>query len=235
MPVRSMPETLDFGGPFIGEAFMRAVLVRYTYDNWEFALENPETWGDGDIGTPSSAIGLSGDDADADESIPDLVTRYTHTAEWGWVAVAAMLRQVDEGGIDETAFAANLAGVINIFDGDDFRFQVTGGKPGRYASAAMTPDIVRNPANDEIEVEETLAYSFSFRHHWSDTLRSTAYFGTAETEVLEKKRSQWGINLINQVNKHLKVGVEYGNYAIDDEGIIAVDSDYLQLSAQMSF
>lgn len=235
MPVRSMPETLDFGGPFIGEAFMRAVLVRYTYGNWEFALENPETWGDGDIGTPSSAIGLSGDDADPDESIPDFVTRYTHNADWGWVALAGMVRQVDEGGIDETAFAANIAGLFKVFGRDDFRFQITGGEPGRYASAAMTPDIVINPATEDTEVEQTLAYSFSYRHHWNDSLRSTAYYGTAETDVLEKERSQWGVNLIKQVNQHLKVGVEYGNYAIDDEGILAVDSDYLQVSAQMSF
>ena len=235
MPVRSMPETLDFGGPFIGEAFMRAVLVRYTYGNWEFAIENPETWGDGDIGTPSSAIGLSGDEADADETLPDFITRYTHTADWGWIAVAAMLRQVDEGGIDETAVAANLAGVIKTYQQDELRFQISGGKPGRYASAAMSPDIVVDPSTEQVEVEETLAYSVSYRHHWSDTLRTTAYYGAAETEILEKKRAQWGINLIRQVNKHLKVGVEFGNYAIDDEGLVAVDSDYLQFSAQMSF
>lgn len=235
MPVHAMPETLDFGGPFVGEVFMRAVIVKYTYDNWEFSLENPETWGDGDIGTPSSAVGLSGDQADSDETLPDFITRYRFHGDWGFVSIAGLLRQVDEGGIDETAAAINVAGKITTVGKDNVIFQLTAGAPGRYASAAMTTDIVTDPATDQTEVEETIAYSISYKHFWTDTLRSTVYYGAAETDVLEKKRAQWGINLIQSVTKQLNVGIEYGNYSIDDKGLLAVDSDYLQLSAKLAF
>ncbi|MEC9263062.1 MAG: hypothetical protein VYD53_17055, partial [Pseudomonadota bacterium] len=96
----------------------------------------------GDIGTPSSAIGLSGDDADPDQSIPDFVPRHTHNADWGWVALAGMIRQVDKGGIDETAFAANIAGFCKVSERNDFRFQITGG--GFRPPADFCVDVVLN-------------------------------------------------------------------------------------------
>lgn len=235
MPVGAIAETLDFGGPFVGEAFMRAALLRYQYGNWEFAIENPETWGDGDVGTTSSALGLLGDDADPDESIPDFVARYTHKADWGWISAAALLRKVDQGGLDETSAAINIAGKINTVGKDEFKFQITTGEPGRYASAAMTPDIVLDPTTDTYVVEETTAFTVAYRHFWTETLRSTVYYGAATTEVLEKDRAQWGVNLIQSLTDKLKVGVEYGNYSISDENIQAVDSDFLQFSAQLSF
>lgn len=235
MPVGAIPETLDFGGPFVGEVFMRAALVRYQYGNWEFAAENPETWGDGDIGTTSSALGLTGSDADANEKVPDFVTRYTHKADWGWVSAAGLLRKVDEGGIDETTTALNVAAKINVFGKDDLKLQFTTGEPGRYASAAMTPDIVTDPVSGDTKAEKTTAYAIAYRHFWTDDLRSTAYYGAATTDVLAKDRTQWGVNLIKSLTKKLKVGVEYGNFSISDENIQDVNSDYLQLSAQLVF
>lgn len=52
-------------------------MIRYTRGGLQVALENPETNGDGDIGTLASAVGLTGDQVDPDESILDLVARYT--------------------------------------------------------------------------------------------------------------------------------------------------------------
>lgn len=75
MPLHALPEALDFGGPHVGEVFIRETQIRYTHGNWQFAIENPETNGDGDIGTPASAVGLTGDEADPDESIPDFIAR----------------------------------------------------------------------------------------------------------------------------------------------------------------
>jgi hypothetical protein len=235
MPLNVLPEALDFGGPHVGEVFIRAVQVRYTLGNWQFAIENPETWGDGDVGTPSSALGLTGDEADSDESIPDFIVRYNYSNDWGSFAAAGLLRKVDQGGIDETSTAFNLSGKINSVGKDDFRFQVTFGEPGRYASAALTTDIVTNPETDETEVEETLAYTVAYRHYWNDTLRSTAFYGAAKTEIDEKKRAHWGVNLIDSITDKLNVGVEVGNFRVADPGIESVSSNYLQFSAQYSF
>lgn len=235
MPLKAIPETLDFGGPHVGEVFIRAVQVRYTTGNWQFAIENPETWGDGDTGTPSSALGLTGDEADPDEDTPDFVARYNYSGDWGTVSVGGLLRKIDQGGIDEFSTSMNLSGVINSVGKDDFRFQLTVGEPGRYAATAMTTDIVEDPVTGETVVEKTTAYTVAYRHYWTDTIRSTAFYGGAETDVTELRRAHWGVNLMDSLTDHLNVGVEVGNYAIKDKGIDAIDSNYLQFSAQFLF
>lgn len=234
MPLHALPEALDFGGPHVGEVFIRETLVRYTYGNWQFAIENPETNGDGDIGTPDSAVGLTGDEADPDESIPDLIVRYDHKANWGHISLGTLVRKIDQGGLDEVGAAVNLAGKINTFGKDDLRFQVTTGEGGRYVAAGMTPDIVENPITEEIEVESTTAFAIAYRHFWTESLRSTAFYGAAQTDVLDRKRAHWGVNIIESLTDRLDVGVELGNYAINDDAIDDIDSHYLQFSAKFT-
>lgn len=231
MPLHALPEALDFGGPHVGEVFIRETQVRYTHGNWQFAIENPETNGDGDVGTPASAVGLTGDEADPDESIPDFIARYNMNKSWGLVSFGALIRKIDQGGMDEVGAAFNIAGKIPTYGKDDFRFQVTAGEAGRYVAAGMTPDIVESPLDEGMEVESTVAFALSYRHFWTNSLRSTAFYGAAETDVLQRKRSHWGVNLIDSITPHLDVGVEIGNYAINDENIENVDSHYLQFSA----
>lgn len=235
MPLRALPEALDFGGPHVGEIFIRAVQLRYTTGNWQFAIENPETWGDGDIGAPSSALGLTGDEADPDEDTPDIVARYNLNKAWGSVSFGALVRIIDQGGLDDTGTAFMLSGRIPTYGKDDLRFQVSTGSLGRYAAAAMTNDIVRGPLNDELVVEETTAFTVAYRHFWHDTLRSTAFYGTAETDITERQRAHWGVNLIDSVTQYLDVGIEIGNYAVKDHAITDVSSNYLQFSAKYDF
>ncbi len=236
MPLHALPEALDFGGPHVGEVFIRQTQVRYTHGAWQFAIENPETNGDGDIGAPSSAVGVTGPQADQDESIPDFVARYNHKADWGTLSVGTLFRQIDQGGLDEFSVSANIAGRIKTVGKDDFRFQATFGEPGRYVAAGMTPDIVVIDQNTEqTAVESTTAYTVAYRHFWTESLRSTLFYGAAETDELERKRAHWGINLMTNVTSHLTTGVELGNYAIKDKGIESINSNYLQFSAKYSF
>jgi len=235
MPLHALPEALDFGGPHVGEAFVRQTQIRYTHGNWQFAIENPETNGDGDVGSPASAVGVTGTQADKDESTPDLIARYNLNKSWGSLSLGGLLRKVDQGGIDETAFAANFSGRIKTVGKDDFRFQITAGEPGRYVSAGMTPDVVTKLNSDERVVESTLAYTFAYRHFWTESLRSTVYYGAAETDELSRKRAHWAVNLITDIDTNLIAGVEFGNYAIKDDGIDDIDSNYLQFSAKYSF
>lgn len=235
MPLHALPEALDFGGPHVGEVFIRQTQIRYTYGAWQFAIENPETNGDGDVGSPASAVGVTGAQADKDESIPDFIARYNHQADWGTLSFATLLRQVDQGGIDEFSMAANIAGKIKTVGQDDLRFQVTFGEPGRYAAAGLTPDIVTENGSDKVVVESTLAYTVAYRHFWNESLRSTAFYGAAETDELDRKRAHWGVNLMTNITPELTTGVEFGNYAIKDSGIQSINSNYLQLSAQYKF
>lgn len=235
MPLHALPEALDFGGPHVGEVFIRQAQVRYTYGNWQFSVENPETNGDGDVGTTSSAVGLTGAQADADESIPDFVGRYNMKGNWGNFSVAALVRKVDQGGLDETAVAANIAGKFKTVGKDDFRFQITAGEAGRYVSAGLTPDIVTDPITADTVVESTTAFTVAYRHFWNETLRSTVFYGSAKTDELERERTHWGVNLLTNITPKLTTGAEFGNYTISDEGIEEIDSNYLQLSATYSF
>jgi hypothetical protein len=235
MPLHALPEALDFGGPHVGEVFIRETQIRYTYGNWQFAIENPETSGDGDIGTPASAVGLTGDEADPDESIPDFVGRYNLSGDWGVASAGVLVRKVDQGGLDEVTVAANIAARIKFFEKDDLRFQVTFGDPGRYVSAGLTNDIVVNPDTDEFEVESTTAFAVAYRHFWTETMRSTAFYGNGQTDILGRDRAHWGLNLIESINDDLDVGLEVGNYAINDEAIDNIDSNYFQFSAKMTF
>ncbi|MEC8426791.1 MAG: DcaP family trimeric outer membrane transporter [Pseudomonadota bacterium] len=235
MPLAALPEALDFGGPHVGEVFNRQVQVRYTEGNFSVSVENPETNGDGDVGSPASAVGVTGSQADSDESIPDVTARYTFKGDWGQVTVAGLVRQLNQGGIDETAVAANVSGRIKTFGEDDLRFQATFGEPGRYAAAGMTPDIVTDPDDAQVKVEETVAYTVAYRHFWNSNWRSTAYYGAAETDVLERERSHWAVNLIGEIRPRLTAGIEIGQYKIEDEGIDAIDSNYLQFSTKYAF
>ncbi|MBH0059364.1 hypothetical protein I6F65_20690 [Pseudoalteromonas sp. SWXJZ94C] len=234
MPLAALPETLDFGGPHVGEVFIRQTQIRYSHGGWQFAIENPETNGDGDNGTASSAVGVSGAQADKDESIPDFVARYNYKKEWGELSIGALLRKVDQGGIDKTAIAGNFSGKIKTFGKDDFRFQVSVGEPGRYAAAGLTNDIVVNE-RDEVEVEKTTAFTVAYKHFWTGTWRSTAFYGAAKTDIIEKDRAHWGVNLITNITDDLNAGIELGQYKINDENIDSISSNYFQLSAKYSF
>ncbi|MBO1255119.1 hypothetical protein J3L16_05385 [Alteromonas sp. 5E99-2] len=235
MPLAAIPETLDFGGPHVGEAFIRQTLIRYTNGPWQFAIENPETNGDGDNGFSSSAVGLTGTDADPDESIPDFIGRYNHDAKWGRLTFATLFRIIDQGGLDETAFGFNVSGKIKTFKKDDLRFQINHGDLGRYVSAGLTPDIVVNPTTNETEVETTTAFTISYRHFWTETMRTTAFYGSGQTDILDRKRNHWGINLIEDITPYLNIGAEFGNYSVDDAAIEDIDSNYFQLSAKFTF
>lgn len=235
MPLHALPEALDFGGPHVGEVFIRQTQVRYTHGAWQFSIENPETNGDGNIGSPASAVGLTGTQADADESIPDFIVRYNHKANWGTLSVGTLFRKIDQSGIDELAVAVNIAGKIKTVGKDDFRFQVSIGEPGRYVAAGMTADLVIDQTTNESVVESTTAATIAYRHFWNENLRSTVFYGAAETDELERKRAHWGVNLMTNITQELTAGVELGNYAIKDKGIVKIDSDYLQFSAKYSF
>ena len=235
MNTAALPETLDFAGPTVAEVFIRQQQIRYSINGFDFAIENPETNGDGDNGTSSSGVGLSGSNADAEESTPDLVAKYTFKGDWGHVSAAALLRKVDQGeaGIEDTATALSVAGKV-MLGKDDLRFQVNLGEPGRYVGPALTADIVTD-SNGQVVVEETTAFAIAYRHLWHDALRSTIFYGSAETDVLKRERTHWGVNLIKDIDKYLRGGVELGNFEVADSGTDAADSNYLQVSLKFKF
>lgn len=226
-PLKAFPDALDFGGPIVGEVFVRQPQIRYSTGNWNFALENPETYG----GThAANGNGGGTNSTDGSESTVDFVATYNFKGDWGSVQVGALARKVDQGDEDETALAFNVGGRINVGEADDIRFQVNVGESGRYVGAGMYKDIVVDPDDGQTKVEETTAYTLAYRHVWNSDWRSTAYYGAAESDVLDQDHSHWGLNLIRQLRPGLSVGAEVGNFSIDDKNSTDEDSDYFQVS-----
>lgn len=237
-PMAAWMDALDFGGPIVGEVFVRQPQIRYTVGGFKFAIENPETWGNDYLDAGGNGGGNNPATVDSDAKYPDLVAAYAFKGDWGEVQFSALYRTLEgdanEAGrraIDESALAGNIGGKINI-GRDDIRFQVNFGESGRYVGAGMVRDIVLD-SNGQYEVEETTAFTVAYRHLWSDNWRSTAYYGYAETDTTDFERAHWGVNLIRQLTPALSVGVELGNFDISDGGDAENgDSNYFQLSAK---
>ncbi|MFT6247117.1 MAG: hypothetical protein ACJAUY_001939 [Cognaticolwellia sp.] len=217
MPLASIAEALDFGGAHVGQSFVRQGQVRYTDGGLELALENGST-----------QSGIS-------QSVPDVVGRYTFKGDWGQVAVAALMRNLDDGGdatkADGTQFSYNIHGKIKAYGKDDFRFAYNGGRPGRYVSPAA--NIGDTAVNGDIY--DVQAYTVAYRHFWNEEIRSNLYYGAVKiddqigTDGKSTDREHIAINLMTNINPKTVVGVEVGNYKTE-----SADSNYLQLSVKYS-
>ena len=214
MPLAPLVESLSFGGPMTSQVFIRQVQIRYTTGNWQFALENSQTFGDDDGNGGSGNVGVTGTNNDPDSKFPDLVARYNFKGDWGEASVGGLLRKVDQGGIDQTAAAINVSGKIKVGETDDFRFQVTLGESGRYAGVTLATDIVTDPDNGEVKAEETTAWYAGYRRVWNKDYRSTIYYGNGQTDILGHDRSHYAVNLLRQINPQLSFGVELGQYKV---------------------
>lgn len=208
MNTSAIPESADFGGAMVGLAFVRQGQIRYDIGNFQFSLENPESFG----GNSSK------------DKLPDVVARYNFKGDWGNVSVSALGRQLNtQLGQSETAIGGSLSGKIKTIGKDDFRFQFHKGELGRYVGVAAAKDLI-----DE-QIEDTTAYIVSYRHYWNDTLRSTFLYGNIETNLDNADHSQWSINIFQNLTPQLVIGFEIGNFAMKDKD---ADSDYAQLSVK---
>lgn len=201
-------ETADFGGALNAEAFVRQTQIRYTTGNWQVALENPESYG-----------GQTGQD-----SVPDVVVRYNFKGDWGNVAVAGLARQLNTAlGNTESAFGFGITGKIKVFEKDDIRFQFHTGNTGRYVGVAASPDLVGE------KVEDSTSVMVAYRHFWTEGIRSTVFYGNTQTDLSDRDRTHWGVNIFKSYTKKLSFGFEIGNFEMADQN---ADSDYAQFSAK---
>tara|TARA_B110000211_G_C14083641_1_gene555692 strand:- start:435 stop:1475 length:1041 start_codon:yes stop_codon:yes gene_type:complete len=204
MNTSAIPESADFAGATTGLVFIRQGQVRYNVGDFQVSLENPESWG-GDT---------------ANDSVPDVIARYNFKGDWGSVSVSGLARQLNTTlGNSESAFGASVAGRIKTGEKDDIRFQFHQGELGRYVGVAAVKDLY-----DE-EVEDVTSVLVAYRHFWNETLRSTVLYGKVEGDVSDRERTQWGVNLFQDLTKELAVGIEVGNFSIDE---LDKDSNYMQ-------
>lgn len=212
MNTSALAEAADFGGPLVASAFIRQGQIRYTNGGLQLAIENPESYG-GYRGTTQR-----------DDSVPDFIAKYTFSGDWGNIAVAGLLRQLKtETNQSETSVGYGISGRIKTVGKDDFRFQLHGGEVGRYVGVTAAHDIVGE------EVEETTSVLVAYRHFWTEDTRSTLFYGNTTTDLTDRDRTHWGVNLFKDITKQLSFGVEFGNFEMAE---VDADSNYLQLSAK---
>ncbi len=208
MNTSALAEAADFGGPLNASAFVRQGQIRYTNGGLQVSLENPNS----DKGDASQ------------DSIPDVIAKYTFKGDWGNVSVAGVARQLNTvGGNTESTLGFGIAGRIKTVGKDDFRFQVHGGETGRYVGVVTARDLVGE------EVEETTSFMAAYRHFWTDDMRSTIFYGSTDADLADAKRNHLAVNLFKNYTKQLSFGIEVGNFEMSE---INKDSNYLQLSAK---
>ena len=152
--------------------------------------------------------------------MPDIVARYNFKGDWGSVSVSGLARELNTTlGNSERAFGASVAGRIKTSGKDDIRFQFHKGELGRYVGVAAVKDLYGE------EVEDLTSVLVAYRHFWNETLRSTVLYGKVEGDVSDRERTQWGVNLFQDLTKDLAVGIEVGNFSIDE---LDKDSTYVQ-------
>jgi len=220
MNTSALAETVDFAGATMGLVFNRQGQIRYTNGGLQLSIENPETWGTDINGEPASTT---------NDSVPDIIGKYTFKGDWGNVSVGAVLQKVDSEVSNETGAGYSVAGRIKAGGKNDFRFQIHGGQTGRYVGVVASQGLVNG------EYEDQTAFSVAYRHFWNEGDRSSVFYGSVDTDISNKKRSQFGVNYFKALTKNLSVGVEYGRFMMDDDATDDVSSDYVQLSAKFGF
>lgn len=235
--VTVLPENLDFIGPSESTTFIRQSLVRYAVGNLELAAENPETYV---LGAASATPG--------DDTVPDLVARYTFNLNSGsYIKLAGLLRflKIDEpDGVqaDTNAYGVSASAKFMVGDQDDIRAMVTyGDGVGRYVGVGLVRDGAVNDAGNGIDTIKTLSGFVSYRHFWNDRWRSNITLGTNSIDLpasagnQSKSASSFHVNLIRNVMPKLDVGAEimYATRELED----GVDGDMTRvlLSAKYDF
>lgn len=212
--VGALPENLDFVGPAEGTVFERQPQIRYTRGNWQIALENPET-----TVTP---FGGGGRIVADDNAIPDVVMRYTHKTDWGWLSAASIARQLsyedNATGIDdsESGFGISISGKIKM-GRDDIRFMLNQGSGlGRYVGLNTANGAVID-ANGDLEAIDSTSGYIALRHFWNDQWRSnltlSAFSADNDTSLtgtgVTKSAHSVHLNLLYSPTPKITVGAEY--------------------------
>ena len=179
MDTTALIDAVDFIGPTDAVVFVRQPQIRYTHGPLTVSLENPETTVQPFGGAPRVITG--------DNSVPDLIARYTHKADWGHFGVAGMARQLKYepvAGSSDTAtgFAASISGLVKLGERTDIRYQATGGEGfGRYIGLATIQQDAMADAAGNIDALGGWAAYVGLRHVFNPKLRGNLYYA----------RSQW--------------------------------------------
>lgn len=243
MDVGALPETLDFGGP-VGEIFARQAQVRWTQPfsggQWSLALENPESV----VTLPNGASFRADDDR-----APDIAGNINFNTSMGRYSITGLVRQIRVDSASAPASQRNkwggavgFNGVIPTFGKDDVRFSANFGNViGRYAGVGFFTDGILD-ASGQIDLPTQWATIASYRHFWSDQLRSTVALSGLHSSnpsgtfgSVNKSAQSAHVNLIWSPVANTNLGVEYIYGRREIENGQTGKLNRIQASAQYSF
>ena len=234
--VASLPETVDFIGNTDAGIFVRQPQIRYTYENWQFSIENPET---------TVNTGAGGTVITDDNTLPDFVGRYNLKHNDLSLALAVLLRQLtmDSGGVDDTETSIGISVTGKYMIGkDDIRFGInTGSGLGRYIGLNVSPGAVVNGTN--LEAIDSTGLFASFRHHWNQKWRSNFTISTISIDNnttltgngATKGTTSLRANAFYSLAKNLDLGGEFAHASREIESGADGDMNRLQFMAKYAF
>ncbi|MEW5685651.1 MAG: DcaP family trimeric outer membrane transporter [Pseudomonadota bacterium] len=236
--VAVLPETADYLGPTEGTVFVRQAQVRYTRGAFSVALENPES-------TVTPLGGGARIVAD-DNALPDLVARMDVKRPFGEFALAGLARRlsVEQGPLKDSAigWGVSASGRLKVGERDDIRFMATTGEGiGRYVGLNFANDAAVD-ATGQLEAIPVTAGFVSYRHAWTDVIRSTV---TWSAQVVDNPAAAGPAanhaaysahaNLVWTPLSGFDVGVEYMYGRRELESGVSGDLDRLQGFARYLF
>ncbi|WP_284614584.1 DcaP family trimeric outer membrane transporter [Aquabacterium humicola] len=201
MDLDNLPETVDFNGP-IGAPFSRRAMIRYTYNNPQFAkltfaLEDPEDQFGG---------------GSANERMPQFVARFDKSFDWGAINVRALAHEKRSAGETKRGFGFGVGGSFKLGDSDLLMGQfarVDGDIDQMYGSNGYDIDA----DTGAITFDKNKGIVLGWAHTYSGQLRGTVAFGHNRAErataLADNKRlSQLFVNLIYSPIKNIELGAE---------------------------
>ncbi len=215
MDTGNLPESLT--EPTVsGVIFQRQALLRWSQPfarkfTYHLALEDPRT----DIASSALADGIA--------RWPDAVLGLEYRPEKWHLRLNGLVRrlEIDVDGIgsdSQTAWGLALSGHVNVGDADRLEFGTVYGKGlGRYLLGLQSnTGSAFDPVTGSIDLRDNSGAMLSYRHRWTNALRSTAILGVARTDPLgwqpadEFESSRYAsINLMWTIQPYLTLGIEY--------------------------
>jgi hypothetical protein len=181
MDIDVFPNSLEYWGPS-GMVFFRNIQVRWMPIKGDtrltFALERPGA--SGDQGQFEDRVEL--DDVKGHFPLPDLSAEYRHGADWGYVEIAGILRQIEWEDVgtdqydlsgDAIGWGLNLSSNLKLGDSDTLRLQVVYGEGIQNYMNDSTADIgiEPNPGNPTAPIKgvalPVLGVVAFLDHSWS--------------------------------------------------------------------
>jgi len=241
MDVKILPEGLT--EPTVsGAIFTRQAIIRWSQPfgegfTYHAAIENPNS---NDVFSDEPTLGNT--------NVPDCVLGIEHVWDTtGHLRLNGILRDIevklpDGGDASETGWGVSLSGRLNILEKDRIVFSTVYGEGlGRYllgipSTAGSTIDL----EGKKLKLRENWGWVLSYQHYWTDTLRSSAMVGYAESEDFSQLRGNdfdnsiyTAGNLMWSVLPYMTMGIEYAYGKREDNDNSDIDNHRITFGIQV--